>query len=259
MCLPERNAWTPYDAIPETPIEKSEYTTGVWVPASPNAQRVNTPSDAIIVRRNECRSWSSRGLPFPVQPSQPCTRSIFLITSTTYHLEGVELFLDLLREHWCQSVARCQFRPTIIFLTMPGVVENDSGAERRISLALPRGRARGALGILTQAESSHEIVFVPYGEGLVPLVAAIVVGCAGSTGEWRIRDVGHLGQFKGRSLLDGSWRRCRRIPVGIWYMLDGQHKFDEHLLETHVSKCLSSPRQALPLAPYRHPQCSSSS
>lgn len=45
---------------------KEKYTMGFWCPPNPCVERGNIPSEPIIVRRNECRSWSSRELPSPI-------------------------------------------------------------------------------------------------------------------------------------------------------------------------------------------------
>ena len=77
--------------------------------------------------------------------------------TNTCHLEGVELLLDLLCQHGSQSVAGGDFTTTIVLLAGPSIMENDARRECRI--ALGRWSVRGALAVLSESQSRHEIVF----------------------------------------------------------------------------------------------------
>jgi len=47
-----------------------------------------------------------------------------------FHLEGVQLFLNLLGQHRCQTIARCNVSAPIILLARPDIMELDARTER---------------------------------------------------------------------------------------------------------------------------------
>jgi hypothetical protein len=65
----------------------------------------------MIVRRNVCGVSTSHGLPSPILLS---VGSKIYYEQQAYHLEGVELLLDLLGKHRGQPIASSNFTPTII-------------------------------------------------------------------------------------------------------------------------------------------------
>lgn len=75
----------------------------------------------------------------------------------SYHLEGVELLLDLLRKQRSQSIARGNFTAAVVLLARPGVMKDYARRECRI--ALGRWGVGGALAVLSESQSRHEIVF----------------------------------------------------------------------------------------------------
>lgn len=171
--------------------------------SSTNARPVNRPPETIIVRRNECRSSSSRELPSPVPTVSTMSRVTTHRQATTYHLEIVQFLLDLLSEHGCQAVAGRQLGPTVILLPGPCVVKHQSRAERSVPLRLSRGRARCTLRVLTEPESRHEVVLVANSNRRIgPLVSRFVVGRARSTRHGRVRHRRDGRQFVGRSSLN---------------------------------------------------------
>jgi hypothetical protein len=74
-----------------------------------------------------------------------------------YHLEGIELLLDLLCQQGSQSIAGGDFTTTIILLARPSIMENEARRECRV--ALGRWSVGGALAVLSKSQSRHEIVF----------------------------------------------------------------------------------------------------
>ena len=55
----------------------------------------------------------------------------------TYHLEGVELLLDLLRQHRGQPIACGDIAPTVVLRGSPDVVELHFGVPGYVSHSLP--------------------------------------------------------------------------------------------------------------------------
>jgi hypothetical protein len=66
-----------------------------------------------------------------------------------YHLEGVQLLLDLLRKHGGQSVAGSNLTATIVLLTRPSIVEDDTGRESSVTLGRSVGSVWCALAVLS--------------------------------------------------------------------------------------------------------------
>ena len=91
-----------------------------------------------------------------------------------YHLERVELFLDLLRKHRRETVAGRNLAPSVVLLAWPCVVEDDARRERRVSLPA-LWRSRGALCVLSETKGRHEVVFVADGDGASPPMALRLV------------------------------------------------------------------------------------
>jgi len=115
----------------------------------------------------------------------------------THHLEGVELFLDLLGEHGREAVARSNLAPTVVLAAGPCIVKHDPRAERCVAL-VSLWSARSTLRILPEPQGRHKVVFIANSNRACPAVTlGLVVGGAGYARHGRL---GHLrGQIEGRS------------------------------------------------------------
>lgn len=76
-----------------------------------------------------------------------------------FHLEGVELFLDLLGQHGRQAVAGSDLTPTVVLAARPGVVEHDPGAKGCVAL-MSLWSPWSTLSVLTEPQSRHKVVFI---------------------------------------------------------------------------------------------------
>ena len=115
----------------------------------------------------------------------------------TYHLEGIEFFLDLLCQHRGQAVASGNVATAVVLLAVPGVVEDNARAEGGIALERARGRSRCTFGVLAEAKSRHKIILAADGHGPGPSVAlGLVVGGARGTRSGRVGDLGDVGQIE---------------------------------------------------------------
>lgn len=68
-----------------------------------------------------------------VRSSEEMCVDFGILVDLHFHLEGVELFFDLLSKHWSQAVACCNFTPTVVLAARPGIVELDPRTECSIS------------------------------------------------------------------------------------------------------------------------------
>ena len=95
---------------------------------------------------------------------------------STYHLEGVELFLDLLCKHRGKPVAGCDVSPTVVVLRRPCIVKLNTWAKSDISLT----------GLRCSGETSRASIWYARCFGKVVLIAKrrSVIGRARRIGLW---------------------------------------------------------------------------
>ena len=76
-----------------------------------------------------------------------------------YHLKGIQLLLDLLSEHGCQTVTRGYLSPSVVLPTRPSIVELYPRAEAYV--ARNAARCTGHALRITAGElgNGHEVVF----------------------------------------------------------------------------------------------------
>ena len=121
----------------------------------------------------------------------------------TYHLEAVQLLLDLLSQHGRQAVASGNLSAAVILLGRPGIMEDDAGRKGSVSLAGRRG-TRTALAVGSQAQGIHEVIFRTKSDRPGPSMAlGVVIWRA-----WRARD-GRIAH--GRNLRQNELGGCQLI------------------------------------------------
>lgn len=120
------------------------------------------------------------------------------IRLATYHLERVQLLLDLLCEHRGEPVACGSFSTSVVLLTRPRVVEDDARRERRVAPRSARRSAGTALSLLPKPQSADEVVFVADSHRVAALVYSLVVGRARGARVGRVRDRWDARQVRGR-------------------------------------------------------------
>jgi len=82
----------------------------------------------VIIRRSGCAACSARELPSPVAiVSNLCGK--YDRVGLTYHLEGIQLLLDLLCQNGRQAIAGSNVTSAIILRAAPGVVELNTRRE----------------------------------------------------------------------------------------------------------------------------------
>lgn len=73
------------------------------------------------IRRSACAPWIARVPPFPAAHiSLPLTQGRL---QEAYHLESVQLLLDLLSKQWCQTVTGGYISPSVVFRGTPHIVK----------------------------------------------------------------------------------------------------------------------------------------
>ena len=87
------------------------------------------------------------------------------MSDRTYHLEGIELFFDLLGEHRSQAVASRYLTTAVVLATWPCVVKLDSRAERDIAI---EGLRRD--GHVLRVEAAKSI----HGRKVVVIIVAVL-------------------------------------------------------------------------------------
>ena len=70
----------------------------------------------------------------------------------TYHLESIELLLDLLGKHWCETIAGSNLSSSVVLSARPGIVELDTRAECGTSLHSALWSRRYALGVSLESQ-----------------------------------------------------------------------------------------------------------
>jgi hypothetical protein len=111
----------------------------------------------------------------------------------TYHLESVELLLDLLGKHWCKAIAGCNLTSSVVFSTRPGIMELNSRAERSISLHSALWSGRYALGVALEPQRRHEVILPTQCHGASSSVSLLfLVRGTGCRRAWRFVDVGDM-------------------------------------------------------------------
>ena len=114
----------------------------------------------------------------------------------TYHLESIELLLDLLGKHWREAVAGGNLSSSVVFSTGPGIVELDPGAECSISLHSALWSRGYALGISLESQGGHEIILTTQCDRASASVSLLlIVG-----GTWRGRAWGPIDVWNERKL-----------------------------------------------------------
>jgi hypothetical protein len=108
----------------------------------------------------------------------------------TYHLEGVQLLLDLLSQHRCQAVARSNLAPTVILLTRPRLKKDNPGTKSRIALHASLGGSGAALGVLAKSEGCEKVILAANCYCSGPPVLRLLVGGARRARTGRVGDVG---------------------------------------------------------------------
>ena len=78
----------------------------------------------------------------------------------SYHLEGVELLLDLLSKHRGEPVAGRNLTTSVVFSAGPCIVKDEPRGEGGVPPRSALGCAGSALGILAKSESGHEVVLI---------------------------------------------------------------------------------------------------
>ncbi len=79
----------------------------------------------------------------------------------TYHLEGIELLLDLLSKHWRQAIAGRNLASSIVFAARPCIMELNPWTKCGIAFGSTRRCIWNALRVPPEFQSRHEIVFAP--------------------------------------------------------------------------------------------------
>lgn len=100
------------------------------------------------------------------------------LKSKKYHLESVQLLLDLLCKHWGKAVAGSNLSSTVVFSTRPGIMELNPLAECSISFGLRC--CWDALGVALEPQGRHKVVLAPQGYRSSSSVALWIVRSAGS-------------------------------------------------------------------------------
>jgi hypothetical protein len=102
----------------------------------------------------------------------------------TYHLEGIEFFLNLLRQHRCEPIAGRNISSTVVVLRRPGIVELYTWAECDVSFATLwcAGETSGASIRYTRCPC--EVVVVSS--------ARLLLWCIWRMGSWRIEAWGYI-------------------------------------------------------------------
>jgi hypothetical protein len=92
-----------------------------------------------------------------------------------YHLEGVEFLLDLLSEHWRQTVACCNLASSIIFAAWPSIMKLNARAEGSITFDSTRWSIWDTLRVAAELQRRHEVVLPTNGNRICPLVSMRVI------------------------------------------------------------------------------------
>lgn len=78
----------------------------------------------------------------------------------TYHLECVQLFLNLLGQQGRKAVARGNLAAPVVFATGPGIVEGDARAEADVELGAGAGGCGSTVGVDIKPRGRHEVIFL---------------------------------------------------------------------------------------------------
>jgi len=105
----------------------------------------------------------------------------------TYHLECIQLLLDLLGQQGRKTVARGYLAAPVVFATGPGVVEGDARAEADVELRAGAWGCGSTVGIDIQLRGHHEVIIllVPVFNGLGLVSARSLVFGSGYDGDLR--------------------------------------------------------------------------
>jgi len=77
-----------------------------------------------------------------------------------YHLECVQLLLDLLGQQGRKAVARGDLAAPVVFATGPGIVEGDARAEANIELRVRAGGCGSTVGVDIELRRCHEVIIL---------------------------------------------------------------------------------------------------
>lgn len=113
-----------------------------------------------LIRRSACRLWTRRELPFPAVKSATIDHRR---AQDTYHLERVQLLLDLLSKEGRQAIACSNLPSSIVLSRWPGVVELDARAEADVASRKTSRRARQAPRFtVAEVRQGQEVFFSFY-------------------------------------------------------------------------------------------------
>ena len=117
---------------------------------------------SIPIRRNVCTLWIVREPPFPTETVSSLHAQV---AGYPYHLERVQLFLDLLRKHWCQPIAGGNLSTTVIICAWPRIMELNARTETDVARCKTAWGPRNAFRIRSgESRHRHEVVLTFNGD-----------------------------------------------------------------------------------------------